>query len=421
MHIKAQRNFHPKILFGPIVNIGYLSRPELEAFNGAFHLVDLESGVDVVRLPGFSLKDYVITQTFGYCNGMICAEVLKKSAKNYFKNRHPLFGNPSTGVYKILPDPTDENPPRNLLVGFGYDSSLDDYKFVRVDHISRNARIFSVQSNSWKTVVGASDKYSVEPIEPMEYSDYNLGSPFGRSIYWLVPSNNMIVGFDLKYEEFSNVPLPCDMQIDELSLKLVGGTLCIINLCRKNNEVVMWSMSKEEEKGKNSWIKMMAVTISAIEFGFYFKIHPLSYMKDGKILFCLWHYIGNIFTRLFKGNRYMLFFYSCFTSSSLMELAERGVSAWSGGMKYCHPLNFVHVNESVPCLLNGPENHDIISFHGGSMFEKLIEENASGEVVSLIGGLRLRKPYLRLMPQKCEVDALRHVRLEAQKMYSFHF
>ncbi|KAM7469148.1 hypothetical protein LguiA_007331 [Lonicera macranthoides] len=211
MHIKAQRNSHPKILFGPIVNIGYLSRPELEAFNGAFHLVDLESGVDVVRLPGFSLKDYVITQTFGYCNGMICAEVLKKSAKNYFKNRHPLFGNPSTGVYKILPDPTDENPPRNLLVG------------------------------------------DLGMIPPLTITSL--------SIYWLVPSNNMIVGFDLKYEEFSNVPLPCDMQIDELSLKLVGG--------------------------------------------------------------------------------YMLFFYSCFTSSSLMELAERGVSAWSGGMKVYVVLLFL--------------------------------------------------------------------------------
>ncbi|KAM7473478.1 hypothetical protein LguiB_020721 [Lonicera macranthoides] len=301
MHVKAQRYFHPKILFGPVVNLGYLHHPVLEPFNGAFYLVDLESGVDAVSLPGFSLKDYVITRTLGYCNGMICAEVLKKSAKYYSKNRHLLFGNPSTGVYKMLPEPIDENRPRKLLAGFGYDSSLDDYKFVRVDEYSRNPHIFSVQSNSWRTVVGVSDKTS---IEPREHTDYNLGSAFGGSIYWLVACSNMIVGFDLKYEEFSNVPLPHDMQKDKLTLKLVGGMLCVINVCQKNNEVVMWSMSKEEEKGKNSWIKMMAATISDIDFGFYFEIHPLSYMKDGKILFCLWHYEGNSFAPLFKGNSF---------------------------------------------------------------------------------------------------------------------
>lgn len=54
----------------------------------------------------------------------------------------------------------------------------------------------------------------------------------------LLVGHNMIVGFDLKDEEFSDVPFSHDMRKDKLSLiKLVGGSLCIINICQNNNEV----------------------------------------------------------------------------------------------------------------------------------------------------------------------------------------
>lgn len=54
----------------------------------------------------------------------------------------------------------------------------------------------------------------------------------------LLVGHNMIVGFDLKDEEFGDVPFSHDMRKDKLSLiKLVGGSLCIINICQNNNEV----------------------------------------------------------------------------------------------------------------------------------------------------------------------------------------
>lgn len=63
------------------------------------------------------------------------------------------------------------------LIGFGYDSSLDDYNFIRVDNITRNTHIFSIQSNSGRTIVDASDKYS---IKPKEHVTDNLGFAVDR-------------------------------------------------------------------------------------------------------------------------------------------------------------------------------------------------------------------------------------------------
>ncbi|KAM7516889.1 hypothetical protein LguiA_006472 [Lonicera macranthoides] len=207
------------------VGVDYYAK--FKALHGVFYSIDLQSSSsDAVRLPGFQPKDYDLKQTLGCCDGMVCMEVLRRNyiKEDYWKSKHLLFGNPCTGDYKILPEPIISP----LFVGFGYDSYLDDY-------------------------------------------------------------SNMIVVFDLKDEEFRELPLPLDMRREErkskLSMKDVGGSLCVVKIC-KNNEVTVWLMLKEEENNieKYCWVKLMMVTLPAIYFGRFFYFYPLSFMKDGKVL-----------------------------------------------------------------------------------------------------------------------------------------
>ncbi|KAM7516846.1 hypothetical protein LguiA_006429 [Lonicera macranthoides] len=301
MHVKDQSQSHQKFLLGPIIfNIRYRYRncyrdkdylAKLDAFNGVFYSVDLEpssSTAHAMRLQGFSLEDFFINRILGNCNGMICAEVVRKWTTDYYKDRHLLFGNPSTGVYKILPKPIIVVGPQ--IVGFAFDSSLDDYKFLIVDRISRNPYIYSLKLNSWRIVRRA--KY---PIKMDNLN--NKGFAIDGIIYWLVSSSNTIVWFDLKDEEFGELPLPCDMRNNKLLCSnVIGGSLCIISIF-KNNKAQVWSVLKEEENNNNKekyyWIMLTKVTISAKIFGRVFEIDPLSFLKGGKVLCCLRDFNGS--------------------------------------------------------------------------------------------------------------------------------
>lgn len=137
MHLKYQLHHnHRKLLLRSTIN-----------GRGCYFSVDPQSsssaGAMVRRLPNFPLKDLVVVRTLGSCNGILCMEVTWKSEQRYYKYRHLLFGNPSTGEYKMLPDPIHPTGPYVLFVGFSYDSSLDDYKLVRINHITRNPHVFS--------------------------------------------------------------------------------------------------------------------------------------------------------------------------------------------------------------------------------------------------------------------------------------
>ncbi|KAM7516506.1 hypothetical protein LguiA_006089 [Lonicera macranthoides] len=262
----------------------------LRSTNGlrCFYSIDPRSSSSAMvrRLPNFPLKDLVIVRTLGSCNGVLCMEVTWKSEQRYFMYRRLLFGNPSTGEYKMLPDPIHPTGPYLLFIGFGYDSSSDEYKLVRINHITRNPHVFSLKLNSWRTVLGVSDNYSIKP-EQGSYKQ-NVGFAVDGSIYWLASSINKVVGFDLKDEEFRELPLPRDMRKDVLLMNILGGSVCITEICR-NNEVNVWLMSKEEENNKEGyyWMKLMTMTISPRNYLPVEKVHPLYFMKDGKVLCCI--------------------------------------------------------------------------------------------------------------------------------------
>lgn len=130
-----------------------------------------------------------------------------------------------------------------------------------------------------------------------DYRKSNVDFALDGSIYWLVMISNKIVVFDLKDEKFRELPLPrdmpCDKRNNKLSMKNVGGSICIINICQ-NNKVNMWLMLKEEENNKEKYcrIKSMTVTLSSTNFWGFFDLYPLCFMKDENVLCCVHHRKG---------------------------------------------------------------------------------------------------------------------------------
>jgi hypothetical protein len=148
MHFKQQQP-NKKLIFGPsyctnlppdhsLVGRGLKSFKRSVIREGVFFSVDVQgSSAHAVRLPGFKPPtEFELMRTLGHANGVVCMAVRRKdiTMDTYFESWHLLFGNPSTGYYRILSEKLNCG---NLLVGFIYDSSCDDFKFVQVDGCSR--------------------------------------------------------------------------------------------------------------------------------------------------------------------------------------------------------------------------------------------------------------------------------------------
>jgi F-box interacting protein len=64
-----------------------------------------------------------------------------------------LLWNPSTGESKLIPDPRPYIRSDDTL-GFAYDSTVDDYKFVRIRYTDELCRMdmYSLRNNLWKLI-----------------------------------------------------------------------------------------------------------------------------------------------------------------------------------------------------------------------------------------------------------------------------
>ncbi|GLT36883.1 hypothetical protein SLA2020_112290 [Shorea laevis] len=115
--------------------------------------------------------------------------------------------NPFTRQYKKLPlHPVQTRPAGHKTItirGLGYDSTLEDYKFVMItglSHVSFQVWIFSLKSNSWRKSGSSAmvdDKCSSQ-----------VGRFANGALYWRWKDN--VFGFDLAHEVFFEVPLFAD-------------------------------------------------------------------------------------------------------------------------------------------------------------------------------------------------------------------
>ncbi|XP_058754989.1 F-box/kelch-repeat protein At3g06240-like [Vicia villosa] len=125
--------------------------------------------------------------------------------------------NPSTGAHKhILASPiANVNDSYELLSGFAYDQSTDDYLIVSLFCKCDGAiklMIFSLRANKWKPMEVASHLPDITTA--VWDSDPKSGLSLNGSIHWILYNKetfkNVIIAFDIKEMAMLEIPLPDD-------------------------------------------------------------------------------------------------------------------------------------------------------------------------------------------------------------------
>ncbi|GJV25561.1 F-box protein CPR1-like protein [Tanacetum coccineum] len=172
-------------------------------------------------------------QVVGSSNGLVC---ISRYVTEF------LVVNPSTRKVKQLRNPLGEyNSMSACVSGFGYDSSIDDYKVVIGFRNSKKLvfAVLTLKSNVWRAVAVESG---------FDYLSGN-GILCNGAIHWYAFSNNnfAIVSFDLSKEVFKEIPLPKLVRSNwDFTLGTMKDCLCIfaspnINF-RKNEDIEIWVM-----------------------------------------------------------------------------------------------------------------------------------------------------------------------------------
>ncbi|XP_057765030.1 F-box protein CPR1-like [Salvia miltiorrhiza] len=242
--------------------------------------VDLDSPekAQVIKPPFYYKSVDAISNS---CNGIVLV-----------MSEPPVMWNPFSMDYKALPECGADYPAEPLsysrtTFGFGYDSTNDDYKVVRIvefrnerSHVwmHSEAMIYGLKSNRWRR---------------LEHFSYPL--PFLRG-HWRVHVNGAlhtlvaesdnqftvkIMAFSVENEGHYVVAMPQGVQIKgvDMSLDVIDGCLSLV--CAYRSRVVIWVM--KDYGVKESWTKLLSISPPAIEQGDFLK--PLVYSREGdKIL-----------------------------------------------------------------------------------------------------------------------------------------
>ncbi|GAY43279.1 hypothetical protein CUMW_073240 [Citrus unshiu] len=206
------------------------------------------------------------------CNGLIAL----KNDENGI-----AFWNLSTKEHLILPKFWGDLKDKVYMVvdGFGYDAVNDDYKVVRLVHFVREnveyteVSVYSLRTNSWRRI-RVDFPYSILHGWDGKFADGH--------VHWLVTKNpedyieNLIIAFNLKSEEFHEVPLPHLGNKNDVLVMFVGnfsGCLYFSCLCNYPQPVDIWVL-------KGCWTKAFSFHRSVGDY-----VKALAYSKsEDKVL-----------------------------------------------------------------------------------------------------------------------------------------
>ncbi|XP_026459940.1 F-box protein At3g07870-like [Papaver somniferum] len=220
----------------------------------------------------------------GSCNGLVCLALPCKGV------RDPVYiCNPLTSEYVILPRISNDRSwgkSWDIVSGFGYIPSTDEYKVVRIlcpadrfgDPSSTTKEQVSTTKGSQVQVytLGRGSGTGWRNITETEYSLLNEGILANDSLYWKNDKNKKIVAFGLADESFRELPpLPPCFQFpryDErrvVYLTTLGGHLCLVDHA-EDDCVDIWSFKKNRNQVNKS-------NYEVIEHDYY---HDWSWSKD---------------------------------------------------------------------------------------------------------------------------------------------
>ncbi|KAM7477752.1 hypothetical protein LguiA_025965 [Lonicera macranthoides] len=261
--------------------------------SNCFYSLDYETSHRNAVPRDFPLEITLCKKIWGSCNGLVCVPTLPKTkTSQYQKLVKVVLWNPSTGDYKILPlaDPSVND---NQIVGFGYDSSINDYKIVRIipyyfvkaenepgkAYCGLQVDMYSLKTNSWKIIRDLPRRDVVRHAPLIFNGEFGgrVSVSMNKSIYWLLGSK--IIGFDLKNEKFKELSWPCNMQPDFRkrlkSLSVMGGYLFVHYIELDSKKFVVWKL-KENDNGKEEWIKLKIASIGEASISWSPAHNPVS-------------------------------------------------------------------------------------------------------------------------------------------------
>ncbi|KAM7485151.1 hypothetical protein LguiA_001160 [Lonicera macranthoides] len=237
----------------------------------------------------FPLPSPLGVAILGSCNGLLLIGFYGKN----FNYDALLLWNPSLRDYNILPQRSSISWGHIRLLGFGYDSSLEDYKVVALvvnsihalpmRDVQQKVEIYTLRTNSWKTIRGG-----------IPYGNVSIGqlqgTLVGGSIYWLVTDadyedeevyDNLILAFDLIDENFRLFGVPRDDDGDSTlggSLVEARGCLGFYQTQYSSGDVMIWIL-KEDVNNTEYWTKLMRIPKDI-----YMHSQPAFFMKNDEVL-----------------------------------------------------------------------------------------------------------------------------------------
>ncbi|KAK7281735.1 hypothetical protein RIF29_09977 [Crotalaria pallida] len=198
------------------------------------------------------------TDIRGSCNGLV---LLSVGYSNLF------LWNPTSSFHKSLPlSPIVESNNHNLnftfLYGFVHDASTDDYLVLlgSNDFVSSSLEIFfeffSLRTNVRNKIEGTHLPYILK--------NPRTGTLLNGIIHWFVCHNdtrvNVILAFDVKERDFSEMPLPIDFNISDnvnfCDLCVLKGFLSLYN---RSDDLTVEIWMLQEYKVHSSWTKAIVV------------------------------------------------------------------------------------------------------------------------------------------------------------------
>ncbi|XP_026420756.1 F-box/kelch-repeat protein At3g06240-like [Papaver somniferum] len=197
------------------------------------------------------------------CNGLLCL--------NLNGDRTLILWNPYTKESKKIELPSCVLWPAAKGYGFGYDSSINDYKFVYI--VWNEVNVYMLGSDLWRRVnTTTTCNFSYD------------GLHFNGVLHWLGTivtreRTKLIVAFDLSSETYMNLHFPEEtitLHADGnvyFKLQVLGDSLCLVcGLLGRVGRVDVWVI--QNYGVRESWIKKFTTTEADItRHPFFLEFH----------------------------------------------------------------------------------------------------------------------------------------------------
>ncbi|XAR62777.1 hypothetical protein NMG60_11017649 [Bertholletia excelsa] len=232
-----------------------------------YHLLSEETFVEYWKSE-FPLRTKSRTvAVIGSCNGLVC---LTDKYRHTF-GRAVYLWNPSIKILKPLPPPGFCTIEPRIVLGFGFQESMNDFKIVRIGYNHNDRRvlaeveIYSLGTDLWRTI----------NVDVPYYATHKCMAFVGGNIHWLASGTgskccDTIMFFNFTDEIFGEILLPNDVKKRAGQMKLfVMGFKELLHLfelswipsriTRKNSCFGIWVM--KEYGVAESWIKHFNVQV----------------------------------------------------------------------------------------------------------------------------------------------------------------